>query len=111
MKNKVFIINKSGHDFSDAKRFGDLIYLSEGMIDRYAITSMYREFVGILKESNKDDYILLSGLSSMSSIACSIFAFIHGRLNLLIFRNDRYITRKIVLKELIDLEDLFGENG
>mgnify|MGYP003634383805 CR=1 FL=1 len=31
--NKVFIVNKSGHDFQDANRFGELIFLSKGKID------------------------------------------------------------------------------
>lgn len=99
--SKIFVVNKSGHDFKDARRFGELIFLSEGKMDRYAITSVYREFSEHLEHSDSDDYILLTGLSSMGSIACSIFAYKHGCLNLLLYKNNRYIERRLMLGELV----------
>jgi len=102
--NKVYVVNKSGHDFKDANRFGDLIFLSKGKMDRYAITSVYREFSEYLNDSSEDDWILITGLSSMSSIACSMFAYKWGRLNLLLYKNNRYVERRIILSELIDKE-------
>ena len=105
---KVFIINRGGHNHSDAERFGELVYLSEGVVNRYAITEMYREFVQILKTSNEEDYILLTGLSVMSSLACAIFSRMHGRLNLLLYRATRtpgeqgsYVERTIMIDELL----------
>ena len=105
---KVFVINRGGHDHSDAERFGKLVYLSEGVVNRYAVTEMYREFVQVLKSSDKEDYILLTGLSVMSSLACAIFARLHGRLNLLLFRATRtpgekgsYVERTIMIDELL----------
>ena len=85
MNTKVFVVNKGGHDFSSASSYGELVYLSEGSLNRYAVTNMYRQFAEILKHSNKSDYILLTGLTTMSAIACSIFGYQHGRLNILIF--------------------------
>lgn len=103
--SKVFIVNKSGHDFKDAKRFGEFVYLSEGKMDRYAITSVYREFSDVLDKSSGKDYILLTGLTSMCSIACSIFAYKWGCLNLLLYKNNRYIERRLILGELIEKEE------
>jgi len=71
---------------------------------------MYRKFTKALEGSHKDDLILPTGLSIMGSIACSIFAVKHGRINLLIYytRNGRGIgTYK---ERTIMLEDLNGEN-
>ena len=108
-KTKVYIVNKGGHDHSDAERFGELVYLSIGSINRYATSSIYRKFSLILKDSTKDDYILPTGLSIMTSIACAIFARIHGRLNLLLYRSSRtketkpyYIERVIMIDGLIE---------
>jgi len=98
---KVYVVNKSGHDFKDARRFGELIYLSQGKMDRYAVTSVYREFSDEFENSSSDDYILLTGLSSMSAIACSIFAYKWERLNLLLYKNGRYIERRLLLSELV----------
>jgi hypothetical protein len=99
---KVYIVNKSGHDFDYAKRFGELKFLSEGQISKYAVDSMYRQFADRLRESSPDDYILITGLTVMSCIACSCFAVRHdGRLNLLLFRNNKYIERKMRLDTLL----------
>jgi len=99
---KVYIINKGGHDFEDAARFGDLVYLSEGRISPFAITNMYRTFSEYIGGSSSEDFILLTGLPVMQAIACSMFAWMHGRLNLLLFKDGRYITRTVLMSELLE---------
>lgn len=99
---KVFVVNKSGHDFSDAQRFGTLHYLSNGAVDKYAVNKIYRSFANLLRDSQPEDYILITGLTMMSCIACSCFSYLHGRLNMLIYKDGRYIERKLFLKELLD---------
>jgi len=101
-------VNKGGHDHSDAERFGELVYLSEGSINRYATSVMYRDFAQILKDSHEDDYLLPTGLTIMSVIACSIFARLHGRLNLLLFKSGKekyYVERSVLIDELIRREE------
>ena len=102
---KVYIVNRGGHDHGDAERFGELVYLSEGIMSRYGTTQIYRQFSEILKSSSPDDYILPTGLSTMGCIACSIFSFLHGRLNLLLYKSSssggKYIERIIKLDELL----------
>jgi len=104
MMTKVYIINRGGHDHSDAERFGELVFLSQGSINRYAASQIYRQFVDALRDSHSDDYILITGLSVMSSIACAIFSRLHGRLNLLLYRggNGKYVERKLVIDELLE---------
>jgi len=109
---KVFVVNHGCHDLSDAERFGELVFLSEGAINRYAVSNMYREFVQYLKDSNKEDFLLITGLSIMSSLACSIFARMHGRINLLLYKASRtsevdghYIERTVMFDELLPRRD------
>ena len=104
----VYIVNKGGHDHIDAERFGNLLFLSEGAINRYSTGNIYRKFVSVLDNSLPGDYILITGLSVMSSIACSIFARKHGRLNLLLYKTSHddivgnyYIERTLMLDELM----------
>ena len=99
--SKVFVVNKSTHDFTPAERYGDLVFLSSGPMVRFQVNSMARRFWERLKFSEKGDYILLSGLSVMNVVACSIFARLHGRLNLLIYRNGQYYEANTVLDNLI----------
>lgn len=99
----VYVTNKSGHDVSAAKMFGDLIFLSKGKQPRYATNNIYREFLPILECSEPKDYILLTGLTVMNVIACSIFSLKHGKLNLLIHRpkNNDYIERTLYLDDVL----------
>lgn len=96
---KVYIVSKSSHDFTDAERYGDLIPLSSGPMNRYNTNNIHRQFSDIMDESTEEDYILICGLSIMSSIACGIMAAKHGRLNILIFRQGRYVERNLILRE------------
>lgn len=98
----VYVVNKGGHDFSSAKNYGNLVFLTEGHYSPFAVDKMYREMARKLKDSNPDDFILCTGLTIMNSIACSCFAMRHGgKLNMLLFRNGRYIQRTLMIGELI----------
>jgi len=93
---KVFITNKGSHDYSDAARFGTLIYCTDGLVPKFNTNQMVREFEEVFANSDENDYILLTSLTTLCSMACSVFTAMHGRLNLLIFKNDRYIVRRVV---------------
>lgn len=99
---KVYIINKALHDFSAAKRYGSLHYLSEKPMDRYATNNIFRKFYRILSKSNEEDYILITSLNTMNIIACVIFALKHKKLNLLIHKpkSNNYIERKLNLEDI-----------
>ena len=99
----VYIVNKSGHDFTPASDFGELRFMSEGTMHRFAVSEMYRVFAKELKDSKKEDYLLLTSLTTMSVIAAACFTYIHGRLNLLMYdtKKRRYVERRLVLGELL----------
>jgi hypothetical protein len=94
---KVFVVNKSAHDFKPAEGYGEVIFLSEGSMNRYSTNSMIRQFKEIMENSEKGDYIVPCSLNVMNSIACAIFAHKHGCLNLLLFKDGIYIERNHVL--------------
>ncbi len=96
-KPKVFVVNKSAHDFSAAEKFGKLVYLSKGSVNRYATNTMFRLFNEAMENSCDTDHIVLCSLNVMNSIACAIFARKHGKLNLLLFKSGNYIERNHIL--------------
>ena len=51
-RKKVFIVNKSTHDFSPAEQYGDIVFLTEGIMDRYATNNIFRTFKNAMKDSN-----------------------------------------------------------
>lgn len=93
----VYVVNKSSHDISAASKWGEFTYLSDKAMNRFNTNNMHRQFSEILKDSKADDLILVSGLTNMNIIACSIFALRHQRLNLLIYKAGNYIERNLIL--------------
>jgi hypothetical protein len=59
MGPKVYIVNKSAHDFSSAEKFGHLVFCTEGRMSRFGTNDMVRKFQDAMRNSNPDDYILL----------------------------------------------------
>jgi hypothetical protein len=101
---KIYIPNKGSHNYTDADRYGSVVYVTKGEQNRYAIGTMVRNWVKVLRASTPEDYILLSSLTNLCCIGCALFAMKHQRLNLLLFRNDKYIERKLELKAAFEEE-------
>lgn len=97
----VYVVNKGGHDYTPAEQYGHLFYLSEGAYNRYGVNRIYREFAMHLRTSTPDDYILITSLTVMSCIACACFTQLHGKLNILLYKNGRYVERKLDTKQLL----------
>lgn len=94
---KVYVVNKGGHDYSAAEKYGELIFCTEGPLSKYDVGQMYRELREAMALSSPDDYILLTSLTTLCSVAAALFAAKHGRVNFLIFRDDTYVERKIII--------------
>lgn len=98
---KVFIPNKSSHNFEKAEEFGELHYVTEGNVNRYATNKLYRKVVKELRHSSPDDYIVITGLPELQIVLTSVFVRMHGRLNLLLFQSRNgavnYVVRELVI--------------
>lgn len=92
----VYIVNKSYHDFDAAAVFGELKFLSNGIMSRYGTNFMARQFEDIMEGSLPTDYIVPCSLNVMNMIAAAIFVHKHGRLNLLLYKRGTYIERNLV---------------
>ncbi len=97
----VFVINDSGHDLSDAERFGTLNIITKGEVQgKYHLTQLLRIFSKAMNESSSNDYVLISGPTTANVVACCMFAMRHKRINLLLFTGEKYITRELNFKHL-----------
>lgn len=94
--SKVYIVNKSSHDFSSAEQYGEVIFLSEGPMNRYGTNNMIRNFKKVFENSSYEDYLVPCSLNIMNLIASALFVHKHGRLNLLLFKEGNYIVRNHV---------------
>ena len=104
--SKVFIPNKSGHDFAPAESYGELVFVSTGFQDKHATSTMQRLWQLALQDSQPTDIIMMAGFSHMQAIGCGMFGHMHGRLNILIYNPDKkrkYILRQNVYEEKKDV--------
>jgi hypothetical protein len=95
---KVYVLNKGGYDYSAAQRYGELVYCTDGPLNKNDINQSARLMAKALRDSDSSDYIVLTSLSSLCSIACAIFAAQHQRLNLLIYKAGQYYEYTIEIK-------------
>lgn len=101
-KPLVLVVNSGYHDYSPAEQFGEIVFMSTDPngISQYNTSTMARLFQPYIDKSTPEDYILVTSFSVMVTVVSSMFAFKHGRLNLLIYRpgDHRYVARNIIMK-------------
>jgi hypothetical protein len=92
-RSLVYVPNKSDQDFSDAERFGDLLFLTTELVNPYATNNLYRLIAKRMKDVGPQDYILLSSLNVLNAIAAGVMAYRTGQANFLLYRRGRYVER------------------
>lgn len=97
----IYVPNKGAHDYSDAERFGELRFLTSGIVKRYTTNTMYRNLIEGMADAKPDDYILVCSLSILNSIATGILARKFGKVNFLLFCNGKYIERTVDFDALL----------
>lgn len=104
---RVYVPNKSYHDFRDASRFGTVVWLTEGPQNRFEINDVYRRIVPLMADAQAMDYLLITGPTTINVVAASILAHRFGRINYLLWNawEGRYVSKPIVMeqKEGIDV--------
>lgn len=100
---RVFIPNKgAGHDYSGAEEIGDLVYVTEGLINPFNTGALVRYWTQALEDSSPGDWIVMTSLNTICSIGAFLFGARHGQLNLLIFKRDgTYERRRISAPEAL----------
>ena len=46
---RVYVVNRSNHDFTEAQHYGEVIFLSDGPMNRYSTNNMLRVFIDKMK--------------------------------------------------------------
>jgi hypothetical protein len=95
--SRVYVLNKGGHDYSAAEHYGQLTYCTDGPLNKHDISQMVRLLSVAFEDSDPDDYIILTSLSSLCGVACALFAVKHNKLNLLIYKAGKYYEHHTIL--------------
>lgn len=105
---KVFITNKGGHNYDNASRYGELIFVTEGTLNRFSTSTIYRAFVDAMADSSADDFMLVTSMNVVNAIGAAVFARKHGKLNLLLFREGEYVPRELDIDALLTRAEVDG---
>ena len=89
----VYIVNKASHDYSAARRFGDVKFITEGEISKFDTASMMRQIEEAFADAQPEDFIILNSFSLLCALVTAAFASRFNKVNLLVFRNSDYVVR------------------
>ena len=102
-RKRVYIPNRGSHDFTDALKFGELIFITEGVVNKFALDSFFRTCIESMKGAEAEDYLMITSLNSLCSIATGILARRFGIVNFLLFRGGKYVERRVDFDSLAHL--------
>jgi hypothetical protein len=103
--SKVYIINKSSHDYTKATKYGELIFITEGLINAYNLNQTFRRAYTTLQEFDaKEDYILLTGLASTNLIIGWVLGWLQKDINVLLYKEGDYIVRRLTFDHFREKE-------
>jgi hypothetical protein len=96
-KGNVFVVNDSGHNMEDAKRFGTLVPLTTDKVNIFATDRVEHEFRTKLADFTTNDMVLLSGAIILNIVAINILMerFIDVSVLIYDFRLQKYVVRHI----------------
>ena len=70
----VYITNYNpDYDYSTADELGETVIMSRGFIPEYKLKSLENTFNAYAKESQPDDYLLLSGTNIVAALAAAVW--------------------------------------
>lgn len=93
---KVYIPNKSHLDFTNAERFGTLVYITEGRLRNSLDVKTFSLACEVaMADARREDYLLITSLHTICSIAAAHLAVKFGCVNLLIFHRGHYVAKTV----------------
>lgn len=80
---KVWIANYAGHPYDAAEKFGEFHYMTRGYVSLGNLDRLVYDIVKKIVKTEPDDFLLLSGLCIISTIAATAWMLRHGRVKIL----------------------------
>lgn len=101
--SKVYIVNDGNHTYDSAKRFGELVTITDRNkgVNVFAIDNLVKEIKEKLVNSMSNDYVLISGYPILNSIVIHYFLKKFGKVLLLQWEGN---NRKYKVITLLDWE-------
>lgn len=84
-KPTVYVVNHTGNDYSDAKRFGDVVFMSRGPYEQDELDHVLDKIKNYIGDTSVSDYLVLDGGRLLCSHAYYLWLVKHGSIKLLQF--------------------------
>jgi hypothetical protein len=94
---RVYVLNDGGHDYTDAERFGEIVFCTQGVVSKNDINKLFRQLDDTLSESGAKDLLVLTGPASLCAVASAIMASYHGEVHYLVFHDGQYYEKDLML--------------
>jgi hypothetical protein len=98
---KVIVVNKGSHDYSAALTRGELVFMTEDLIEPHSVGRMMRSFLPYINDTEDGDFIMQTGLTVMCMVAAGAMGYRHGKLDLLVFSRGKYLHRPVDYRDII----------
>lgn len=97
----VYISNfNEGHDYTSAEKYGELLHLTEGTVNLFAVDRLTAQLRHDLAGfDHAQDFLLVSGHLHIAVVAAAILGATHPCFQVLLFnaRSRRYLARTLTL--------------
>ena len=101
----VWVPNKGALDYSSAEAFGNIVYLTEGYIDRFQTGVLYRTLAERLDHASQHDYWMITSFTVINAIGVAILARKFGVINFLLWKEHGYVERQIMIDNLLTIDE------
>lgn len=89
--HKVYVVNFSGLTYSRAEEYGELLFMTDGVLDLKKHDLHKQKMEAYIKGSKPTDYLMLSGHSLTCALALTIWFKYHPFCRILVWDNKRMV--------------------
>lgn len=97
----VYIPNLGYHNYEDAKRFGELVPLTDRKkgVNVFAVDNLVASLTERLRDATGEDYVLLSGYNLINIVVAHYFLRKFGRVKVLMWEGNAHKYKELTLSE------------
>lgn len=109
---KVYITNVAGHDFTPAKSYGELRFITTGYVSFQSLDRVKADIAQSILESDPEDWLCLTGVPILQVVSAVAWFYKHGKVNLLVWdrkKRDRYRELKLSKHNFDEIWSLCNE--
>lgn len=110
---KVWVVNWAGHDYSPAKEYGELNWLTRGYVSLGNLDRLFYTVAEAVSQTHKDDFLLPAGLAILNVVAAAVWLRIHGSIRILVWdqKHDHYRELTFNGEQIDDLNEVLSEEA